>query len=162
MIQTRSDRCSPRRLRRAVVRNGWILGICLATACGDAPFPPGNSNCPDPTMTEPTEPATISYTNDVRPILLQHGCVTSGCHGGIVQSSGFNLTTRESAFLPGQEAQAFDICPIVPGDPETSYIIEKISPNPRTGARMPLLGTPLSEGEIGLIAKWIAEGAQDN
>jgi hypothetical protein len=42
-------------------------------------------------------------------------------------------------FLPGDEAEAFEICPIVPGDPEASYLIEKLQEGPRSGARMPLL-----------------------
>jgi hypothetical protein len=77
-------------------------------------------------------------------------------------SSGFDLRTYASSFDPGDEATALGLCPIVPGDPQSSYIIEKLQANPRSGQQMPLQREPLSEADVELIAAWIREGAQDN
>lgn len=106
--------------------------------------------------------ATVSFAADVQPILSSAGCLTAGCHGGTINSSNFRLATYESMFEPGDEAQELGLCPIVPGDPDSSYLVEKISPGPRQGARMPLLRAPLTDEQIETIATWIREGAQNN
>jgi hypothetical protein len=51
------------------------------------------------------------------------------------------------------------MCEVVPGNPEASYLLEKIGPQPRVGARMPDGLTPLSDQQIAMIRTWIAEGA---
>ncbi|MEP0845684.1 MAG: hypothetical protein HRF50_02560 [Phycisphaerae bacterium] len=106
--------------------------------------------------------ATVSFAADVQPILSSAGCLTAGCHGGTINSSGYRLATYESMFAPGDEAQELGLCPIVPGDPDGSYLIEKLRPSPQRGARMPLLRTPLGEEQLETIATWIREGAQNN
>jgi hypothetical protein len=52
---------------------------------------------------------------------------------------------------------------VVPGDPERSYLIHKLEGRPTiTGARMPLNGPYLTNGQIDVIKRWIEEGAQNN
>jgi hypothetical protein len=52
---------------------------------------------------------------------------------------------------------------VVPGDPDGSFLIEKLtSDSPRAGVRMPQDRPPLDEVEIELIRTWIAEGAVNN
>jgi hypothetical protein len=51
------------------------------------------------------------------------------------------------------------MCDVVPGNPGASLLVEKISPNPRFGARMPDGFPPLTDDEIQLIVTWIQEGA---
>lgn len=140
------------------VRALLMVGLGPLTGCLSAP---GNSDaCPAP---EPTSIAsTVRYSTDVRPLLSQKGCLSAGCHGGFIQSSSFDLRSYGSTFIPGQEASVFGICPVVPGDPDSSYIIEKLGASPRSGRTMPLQGTALSNEEIDLIRTWIQEGAQDN
>lgn len=113
-------------------------------------------------MGSPNAAATVSYADDVRPILQQAGCLSAGCHGGTISSSGFDLRTYESSFEPGNEATELGLCPIVPGDPDRSYVVEKISGTPRRGARMPFLRPPLSDEQIATIVTWIREGAPNN
>lgn len=104
---------------------------------------------------------TVSYATQVRPILQNAGCLSTGCHGAL-PSNGFDLRTYESSFRQGIEARMFDICPLVPGDPDASYLVEKINPNPRFGNRMPSIGEFLTQGQIDLIRTWVLEGARDN
>lgn len=105
---------------------------------------------------------TVSYSQDVIPILMDSGCMASGCHGGLFPSSEYRLDSYAASFEPGTEATALGICPIVPGDPDASFLIEKLGPSPRSGTRMPLIGEALTEEEIELIATWVREGAPDN
>ena len=106
---------------------------------------------------------TVSYAGDIVPIIAAHGCLTTGCHGGGLISSAYNLETYEGIFGPGFGARTLDTCNVVPGDPEASFLIEKLSSDsPRTGVRMPMNGDPLSAEEIELFRTWIAEGAADN
>jgi hypothetical protein len=105
---------------------------------------------------------TVSYANDIFPLLQDSGCLSAGCHGGSLPSSGYSLATYESTFEAGDEAEAFGNCPIVPGDAQGSYFVEKLLPNPRTGARMPFLGVPLTDGQIQMISQWIDQGAANN
>ncbi len=105
---------------------------------------------------------TISYLEDVVPILQRSGCVAQTCHAGPLLSSGFDLSSWETSFGPGDQAGRFDFCDIVPGSPERSYLFEKISPVPRFGSRMPALLPPMSDEDIETIRVWIREGAQND
>jgi hypothetical protein len=109
-----------------------------------------------------TGAATVSFADDIHPILRTKGCLSGGCHGGFLPSSSYSLTSYSAMFAPGDEAGALNLCPVVPGDPDASYLLEKLGDNPRSGTQMPLLRDPLSEEEVALIATWIAEGAADN
>lgn len=124
-----------------------------------------NSNAIDPRCPPPPidlTGTTISYANDVRPILQASGCLSGGCHGGSFPSNGYSLRDYNPSFGPGDDAEALGTCEIVPGDAGASYMIEKLRDNPRQGARMPLLRQALTETEIGVIETWINEGAQNN
>jgi hypothetical protein len=50
--------------------------------------------------------------------------------------------------------------------PDSSYLVHKIQGTQAavggSGDRMPLIGGPLTEGEIAVIRAWIAGGALDN
>lgn len=103
--------------------------------------------------------ATVSYFNDIMPLLQRSGCQTAACHGGPFPSSGYDLRSYEASFGPGVQAALFATCNIVPGNPEASYLLEKLHPNPRFGGRMPSLLPPLEDEELDLIRTWILEGA---
>jgi DNA-binding beta-propeller fold protein YncE len=119
----------------------------------------GRSFLSEPCATGPRGAAgTVSYSRDVLPLLRRASCLNSGCHGPSFESD-YDLRTYETSFGPGLAARSFGMCNIVPGNPEASFLIEKLRPNPRVGLRMPNGFPPLSEGQIGLIATWIREGA---
>ena len=49
-----------------------------------------------------------------------------------------------------------------PGNPDESYLVRKIEGGPDiAGGQMPLGGTPLSEGLIGMVRGWITFGAPE-
>lgn len=52
---------------------------------------------------------------------------------------------------------------VVPGDPDSSYLLDKVEGRPGiVGSRMPLNGPYLSSGQILILRRWIEVGAPRN
>ncbi len=96
----------------------------------------------------------ISFYRDVYPI-LQSNCV--GCHQP-AKASGQYVMTSFSQLLAGGESGSEAI---VPGDLDSSYLIDLITPT-NGQAEMPSGKAPLDETSIGKIRRWIEEGAEDD
>ena len=94
----------------------------------------------------------VSFSLDVHPLLVQHGC--TGCHGG---TNGLTVETVADLLRGGNHGPA-----IVPGDGAGSILVKKISPNPPFGARMPQGGPFLPDASIVTIRTWIDQGALNN
>lgn len=138
------------------------LIVCVvALACASCvPVGPGDQDpCPRGAAGGAT---TVNFSDDVLPLLAAKGCLTSGCHGTTLPSSDFVLTDYDAAFTRGETARALELCPIVPSEPDASWIIEKLRPEPRSGERMPFRRPALTDEEIEVIATWIREGAANN
>ncbi|MBL8229328.1 MAG: PSD1 domain-containing protein [Bryobacterales bacterium] len=98
----------------------------------------------------PTPQASADYVRDVKPI-LQRSCY--GCHSGARPQAQLRLDAKAAAMKGGLSGAV-----IAPGNAETSRLIHRIEG--RGGEqRMPLKGTPLSDGEIATLRKWIDSGA---
>ena len=50
---------------------------------------------------------------------------------------------------------------VEPGDPDNSYLVQKVEGTAAVGGRMPLGGDRLPDAEIDLIRQWISEGANE-
>ncbi|MEL7341637.1 MAG: c-type cytochrome domain-containing protein, partial [Bacteroidota bacterium] len=96
--------------------------------------------------------ASISFNEDVRPILNQH-CLR--CHGGVKQSGGFSLLFEEDAFQPTDS----DKPAIVRGKPEASELYLRLQ-HPDPELRMPYESPALSQEEVDILYQWIDEGAR--
>ncbi len=125
-----------------------LAGAVLLPACKDMGTGPV-ANAPAPAL---PPGATVSYQNDILPVLENAGCV--GCHGG---TSGLTVGSVAGLLRGGLHGPA-----VVPGKADSSHIVQKISPNPPFGDRMPQGGPYLSAGTIQLIRTWIDQGAKDN
>ncbi len=116
--------------------------------------------CPPAT---PGGPMTVSYANDIAPLFSAAGCASLSCHGGPFPSSLYDMRNYETTFGPGVEAKSLKVCDIAPGNPDASFLLEKLDPSPRVGAQMPSAPRlPLTSEQINLIRTWILEGAQDD
>jgi len=106
-----------------------------------------------PAAAQAREPGPVSFNADIRPILVK-SCVS--CHGGVKQLSGLSFVYRDQALAECESGQR----PIVPGKPDESYLLERVS-DPEPDLRMPPAehGPPLPPDEIELLRRWIAEGA---
>ena len=95
--------------------------------------------------------APVDYVREVRPVLREH-CYR--CHGPLKQKGKLRLDTRALAVKGGKSGAAF-----APGNVETSLLVKKISAKD-VAKRMPPEGEALSEKEINILTRWIAEGAK--
>jgi hypothetical protein len=95
--------------------------------------------------------AVISYNSQIKPLLNEH-CIH--CHGGVKQSGGFSLMTRELALRENDSG----LPAIVPGSPNQSELIRRIKLN-NPEERMPYEASPLHPKEIELLEQWIEQGA---
>tara|TARA_R100000789_G_scaffold24247_1_gene27316 strand:+ start:2495 stop:5677 length:3183 start_codon:yes stop_codon:yes gene_type:complete len=97
----------------------------------------------------------IDFNQQIRP-LLSDRCFA--CHGPDEEhrEGGFRLDVQESAFGHGDSEETI----LVPGHPEKSLLIERIT-SEDSSLRMPPqhAKAQLSDQQIELIRKWVAQGA---
>lgn len=97
----------------------------------------------------------VQFNRDIQPILAEH-CTL--CHGvdAAVRKSGLRFDLRDSALKGGESGTAA----IVPGQPEKSELIRRItSTDADVVMPPPRHKKALSEKQIGVLTRWIKEGA---
>ena len=98
----------------------------------------------------------VDYNREVRPILARN-CFA--CHGQdeAKRAKGLRLDRRESAVKPLKNGETA----IVPGDPESSELIVRIT-DPDDTMRMPprKAGNRLTQAEVDVLDRWIKQGAE--
>lgn len=92
-------------------------------------------------------------------------CASAGCHTGPTGSSlpsGMDLSSADATFasLVGiTSLQQPAVSRVAAGDPDNSYLVQKVEGTAATGQRMPLVGGVLSQTAIDDIRQWISDGA---
>jgi hypothetical protein len=111
------------------------------------------------TVPEPEEPveepevATVSYNDDIEPILTA-SCALVGCHvAGHV--TNLDLSSYDTFKKGGNNDAAF-----VADDGEGSLVVKRIDGS--QPPQMPPGGPPLDQDQIQLFIDWINEGAENN
>jgi WD40 repeat protein len=96
----------------------------------------------------------VSFINDVAP-LLKEKCM--GCHGAKNPKGKLDMTHYSSLRKGGTKDD-----PIVPGQPEDSYLLDVLTAPDTNKIRMPPkeMGDRLPKEKVALIERWIKEGAQ--
>jgi hypothetical protein len=120
-----------------------------------------------PGMPAPVPAATVSLGRDIQPVFSSR---CTSCHApGLPTPTLIGiplLLTPGAAFaslVNQRSVQRPDLTLVVPGDPDSSLLWQKVgSDTPPVGDRMPLTGPVLSAGQLALIRTWIEQGAQDN
>jgi len=151
MFGTRIHACAP-----LVLCAGAALAGCAGNGEGlDAsgrPVGEGGGGTPPP-------PSTQASFQQIQDTIFTPIC--TACHAGAAAPLGLRLDAGNSYALlvnvPSVEAPA--ILRVTPGDPDNSYLVQKIEGSASVGARMPLGGPPLPQSSIDLVRAWIAEGA---
>jgi len=109
-----------------------------------------------PLAAEPSPPAPVSFSRDVRPILSRY-CFK--CHGpdDVARQSGLRLDLRDVAVVPADSG----VAAIIPGKPEESELIRRIYSDSED-ERMPPVSTQtmLSDEQKRILERWIAAGAE--
>jgi cytochrome c5 len=139
-----------------------VFALAVLVACGE-----GTPAGPDP-VPQSDASMPVSYARDVRPIFAVR-CVR--CHFTGVPGIRVDL---ENPFDPEHgvvnRPNTWPDAPtqvlVVPGKPEESFLIEKITRtdlDPATeGVPMPRKGAPLTADELETVRSWIAAGASDD
>jgi hypothetical protein len=97
------------------------------------------------------DPRPVRFREDVAPILVSR-CI--GCHHDGDEQGGLNMSTfsllKEGGAIEG------DLI-LLPGEPGESHLVRVLLPD--ADIRMPFEQDPLTDEEIDLISRWVAEGA---
>ncbi len=88
-------------------------------------------------------------------------CAFAGCHGGASAQQGLRLDPGFSAdtLIGIASPSSASLVRVVPGNPNNSFLIQKLEGTQTLGGRMPLGGPFLSQADINVIRQWIANGA---
>jgi hypothetical protein len=133
-----------------------------------------------------------TFANVYSQVISKNGCAVAQCHGAFSlgnlkmdsRASAYkNLVGQKAAGPcitdagstpdgamtpnPGANTTVCGCAPsgktrVVPGNPDDSLLVQKLSDNTSCGDRMPPTGLPLSEEAIDLVTKWIAAGAEND
>jgi Ca2+-binding RTX toxin-like protein len=100
----------------------------------------------------------VNFDTQIQPIFSGR-CI--GCHDTSGPPHGLVLVEGESyshlVNVASEEVPSLNR--VEPGDPDNSYLVQKVEGTAAVGGRMPLNSTPLTSQQIGLIRQWISEGA---
>ncbi|QDT35836.1 c-type cytochrome domain-containing protein [Stratiformator vulcanicus] len=126
---------------------------CLATAKDSAAAPPIEAQRPtqaeSDSATKLSETADIDFVTDVRPIFARH-CYQ--CHGPLHDKGGLRLHTRQFAQAGGHSGIA-----LLGGDLDSNEILSRVLSND-PNYRMPRDTERLSDDELAILERWVAEG----
>ncbi|UCG71503.1 MAG: Ig-like domain-containing protein [Chromatiales bacterium] len=89
-------------------------------------------------------------------------CAVAGCHVGAAAPEGLDLSEYASYALLVTIAsnQVPALLRVAPGDPDASYLIQKLEGTAAGGQRMPLSGPPfVPQSTTDVIRQWITDGA---
>ncbi len=125
----------------------------------------GDEQVPDDTQNEdPGLPAGGASLADIQEEIFSPIC--SVCHAGSGAPRGLRLDSEENSFnfLVGVNADEVPaLLRVNPGEPDDSYLVQKIEGAPGiVGSQMPLGGPALSDQQIVLVRSWIESGAFRN
>ncbi len=118
----------------------WIGSILLALVVSPIASPA-------PASANEAEASPIDFEQQIQPI-LQARCVA--CHGDEEQSAELSLATAEDLLRGGESGSV-----IVAGSPTESLLYERV----HRREMPPEDSEPLTDAEIELLRRWIAEGA---
>jgi hypothetical protein len=107
---------------------------------------------------EPTGPLTARFGSIQSHVFTP---ICSVCHAGGSAPQGLRLDAANSyAMLVGvASSEVPSLNRVAPGDPDNSYMVQKIEGHAAVGARMPFGGPYLDPEVIAQIRQWVTDGA---
>jgi len=92
---------------------------------------------------------------------LTPNCAVSGCHTTASSIGGLDLSAGSSFASLVDVASSADssIKRVEPGDPDNSYLMQKLIGSAGSGQLMPPGGPGLSDSDVELVRDWIQAGA---
>ncbi|MBL8892163.1 MAG: DUF1553 domain-containing protein [Planctomycetaceae bacterium] len=117
-----------------------LLALLASTRCGHSQ------------EREASTDVAVDYQRDVEPILSKH-CLA--CHGPDRDASGLRVD-RWKSLLEGGE---YGVPAIVPGQPESSFLLHVVDGTSDDLAMPPEGNDPLTSEQVEVLRRWIAGGA---
>lgn len=137
---------------------GLLIVSSLAVASCDERLSDITGPSPNLTPTLSSISTEIFQTTD---LAGRTSCVT--CHTNVGHPPAGNLNLAGdpyTALVNVASAQRSGAVLVIPGDPESSYLVRKLEGRDINGLRMPRNGPPyLTDGQITVIRRWIEIGA---
>jgi hypothetical protein len=138
------------------MKTATVIALPLAAAlltlagCGGG----GGGSAP-PTGLQPT-------LASIQANVFSVSCALSGCHTGAGAPFGLQLDPGFSYgnLIDVPSPRDSNLIRVVPGDPDASFLIQKLDGTQTLGERMPDGGPYLTTATINVIRKWIQDGAQ--
>lgn len=148
-----------RQLQPAKVAFYLTISAVLAACSGG-----GSGGTTPPPPAPPAPPTFNPVFSEIQSNVFTVSCAVSGCHQGAGAPQGLRLDDANSyAMLVGMAAsQVSSLNRVEPGDPDNSYLIQKLEGTAAVGQRMPLNQPPLASTTINTIRQWITDGALDD
>ncbi len=108
------------------------------------------------TISGKTSAKNVSFKKDIMPVFRKY-CLP--CHTeDQMNPSELYLESYGDLMKGGKHGS-----PISPGKPDSSLMVQKLSPTPPFGERMPYKAkTPLPDDTLTILKRWISEGAKNN
>lgn len=134
------------------------FGAALLAACS------GGDGVPEDGM-PPAPPGGLEPVfSEIQSEVLSPTCATAGCHTGASAPQGLRLDPEVSyGLLVGvSSSEVPSVLRVDPGNPDDSYLVQKLEGTAAAGERMPLNRPPLPQTTIDVIRQWILEGAIDD
>ncbi len=143
---------------KAFARFAYVLiltAFCAACSGGD-----GTSTVSTP----PPPPSFGANFSEIQANVLTPTCAGPGCHVRAGAPQGLRLDeTNSFAMLVGvASSEVPTVLRVAPGDPNNSYLIQKLEGTASAGEQMPMGVPPLAQSTINVIRQWIIDGAIDD
>jgi hypothetical protein len=144
-----------------------VAGMAVTTAVALAACDESLSSLTGPTPNlEPTFSSIQREIFDTTDSSGRQACITCHTAAGRVPPAGLNLTSGVSyaALVGTPSTERPGLLRVAPGNADASYFIHKLDGAPDiVGTRMPRgTGPYLTQGQMLVIRKWIADGAPNN
>jgi hypothetical protein len=148
--------CNFRTLLTILVLTGSLPGCDVQTFDDAAAGFASNSPPPPPPAAGPT-------FSEIQASVFTPSCATSTCHAGGAPAGGLNLEAANSyTMLVGvQSGQDASFMRVLAGNPDNSYLIQKLEGSASGGGIMPPSGA-LAQSSIDMIRQWITDGSIDD
>jgi len=128
-----------------------LIPACQSSSPADSETHPAGTNVLSAAEQKAAMQGTVGFAQHVKPI-LENRCVM--CHNKDALPGRMNLTNRAAATRTG----ALGIF-IVPGHPEQSHFVTRIGSAPGHLKSMPPVGQRITQDEVAVLQRWIAQGA---
>jgi hypothetical protein len=139
------------RMRRA---GACSTALLLAACAGD-----GDGLDENGRPAEGGEEVLLPQFSSIQSNVFTPICTT--CHAGSSAPLGLRLEADAAyaMLVNAPSAEVPGVLRVAPGNPDDSYLIQKLEGTATVGGRMPLNGPPLPAETIAVIRQWITDGA---